>query len=421
MARGARRGVAQIAFGTAAGQAVLIAITPILSRLYDERDFAILQIFTGVVAFTAVLASLRLELAIPLAKDDHQARAVLRAGLIGAVVVACVVWVAGLATESLWARTVPLRGLADAWWLVPFTLAAIAVFQLVSAVLVRAERYRDLATRNTLQSLGTAAAQLGFGFGGMRPFGLLLGLSIGRMFGLASVFGRRRLFSRHPDSDEQNRPVTIRDMLAALKRFRRFPLVTTWSGLMNVAGQYAPFFVFALLYTDRQTGWLAFTARVLALPVTVVGQAVAQVFIGRGANAQRGETGDLPRLTGLAVKRLAVVGVLPAVALAALAPWAFDLIFGSNWHRAGQYAQVMAVAFLAQFVAGPIANVFNLLERQGVALLSDSVRLVLVVAAPVVVWYLHGSDLMAVAAYAGVLTFSYLGVLALAWGVLRHA
>jgi O-antigen/teichoic acid export membrane protein len=210
-------------------------------------------------------------------------------------------------------------------------------------------------------------------------------------------------------------------MAGALRRFRRFPLVTTWSGLMNVAGQYAPFFVFALLYTEQQTGWLAFTARVLALPVTVIGQAVAQVFIGRGANAQRGATGDLPRLTGLAVKRLAMVGVLPAVALAVLAPWAFELIFGSNWHRAGQYAQVMAVAFLAQFVAGPIANVFNLLERQGVALLSDSVRLVLVVAAPVVVWYLHGSDLLAVAAYAGVLTFSYLGVLALAWGVLRHA
>jgi O-antigen/teichoic acid export membrane protein len=418
--RGARRGVAQIAFGTAAGQAVLIAITPILSRLYNESDFAVLQVFTGVAAFAAVLASLRLELAIPLAKDDHQARSVLRAGLIGAAVVACVVWVAGLATEPLWARTAPLQGLADAWWLVPFTLAAIAVFQLISAVLVRAERYGDLATRNTSQSLGTAAAQLGFGFGGMRPLGLLLGLSIGRMFGLASVFGRRRLFPPDPAS-EGRRPVTVTDMLGALRRFRRFPLVTTWSGLMNVAGQYAPFFVFALLYTEQQTGWLAFTARVLALPVTVIGQAVAQVFIGRGANAQRGATGDLPRLTGLAVKRLAMVGVLPAVALAVLAPWAFDLIFGSNWHRAGQYAQVMAVAFLAQFVAGPVANVFNLLERQGVALLSDSVRLVLVVAAPVVVWYLHGSDLLAVAAYAGVLTFSYLGVLALAWGVLRHA
>lgn len=418
---GARRGVAQIMLGTAAGQAVLIAITPILSRLYVAEDFAVLQIFTGVVAFTAVLASLRLELAIPLANDDHQARAVLRAGLFGAVVVAVGVWLAGLASEPLWARTDTLRGLAAAWWLVPFTLAAIAAFQLISAVLVRAERYRDLATRNTSQSLGTAAAQLGFGAGGMRPLGLLLGLGIGRMFGLASIFGRRRLFPNDSATEKTSRRVTARDLLAALKRFRRFPLVTTWSGLLNVAGQYAPFFVFALVYGDKATGWLAFTARVLALPVTVIGQAVAQVFIGRGANAQRGATGDLPRLTWLAVRRLALVGVLPAVALAVLAPWAFELIFGSNWHRSGQYAQVMAIAFLAQFVAGPVANVFNLLERQGVALLSDSVRLILVVAAPLVVWYLHGSDLVAVASYAGVLTFSYLGVLALAWGVLRHA
>lgn len=410
---GARRGVAQIALGTVAGQGLLIAISPILSRLYGPVDFGILQIFTGVVAITAVVASLRLELAIPLAEDDHQARAVLRAGLLAVVAVAVLVGLLGWASSGLWAEGRTLEGLAHAWWLVPFTLAAIAVFQLISAVLTRAQRYGDLAGRNAAQGIGTAAAQLGFGIAGMRPLGLLLGMSLGRLAGLATVFGRRALF------EDKTGRVTSRDVRAALRRFRRFPLVTTWSGVLNVCGQYAPFFVFAVTYGDKPTGWLAFTARLLAVPVTVIGQAVAQVFIGRGAAAQRDRTGELPRLVRLAVQRLALLGVGPAVLLAATGPWVFEFVFGAAWERSGQYAQVLAIAFLAQFVAGPIGNVFNLLERQGIALLLDAVRLALVIAAPTAVWLAGGSDLAGVTAYAVVLTFSYVGVIVLSWRVLR--
>ena len=71
-------------------------------------------------------------------------------------------------------------------------------------------------------------------------------------------------------------------------------------------------------------------------------------------------------------------------------------------------------------MASPIGNVFNLAERQGVALVWDALRLVLVVAVPTLVWSLGGSDVLGVTAYAAVLVFSYVGVLVLAWWVLRR-
>ena len=424
---GARRGVAEIILGTVVGQGVLVASAPVLSRLYDPADFALLQVFTGVVSIGAVLASLRLELAIPLARDRREARAVFRVGLVSLVAVATVVGLAGLATSDLWARGATLRALADLWWLVPFTVAALALFQLVSAVLIRSERYRDLAGRNAVQGVATAAAQLAFGLAGVRPLGLLLGMSLGRLTSLVSVVGRAPLFGRRAadaadvaDASDDHAPLTGADLRAALDRFRRFPLVTTWSALLNNAAQWAPAFVFPLTYGATAAGWLAFTMRLLTLPVTIVGQSVAQVFLGRGAAAQRSASGELPRLTWLAVRRLAAVGALPAVLLAVLGPWAFGWVFGSAWGPAGGYARVLAVAFFAQFVASPIGNVFNLAERQSVALVWDTVRLVLVVAAPTLVWSLGGSDLLGVLAYAGVLVFSYAGVLVLAWWVLRR-
>jgi O-antigen/teichoic acid export membrane protein len=106
--------------------------------------------------------------------------------------------------------------------------------------------------------------------------------------------------------------------------------------------------------------------------------------------------------------------------LSVAGPWAFGWVFGGQWERAGSYAQLLAVAFLAQFVASPVTNVLNLVERQGLALIWEVVRLVLVVGVPWLVWLLGGSDLAGVAGYAGVLVFSYGGVLALVWWVLRH-
>jgi O-antigen/teichoic acid export membrane protein len=414
---GARRGVVEIVLGTVVGQGVLVAGAPVLSRLYAPADFALLQLFTGVVAIGAVLASLRLELAIPLARDHRETRAVVRVGMVSAVAIAGVLGLAGYLTSPWWAHGDTLVGLRALWWLVPLTIVVLAVFQLVSAVLVRGERYRDLAGRNAAQGVGTAAAQLSFGLAGIRPLGLLLGLGLGRILALVSIVGRRRWFGPRHALDR----LTAADLRSALGRFRRFPAVTMWSALLNSAAQWAPAFVFPATFGATPAGWLAFTMRLLTLPATVIGQSVAQVFLGRGAAAQRADSGELPRLTWLAVRRLFLVGAGPAVALAVAGPWAFGWVFGSTWEESGVYARVLAAAFLLQFVASPIGNVFNLADRQGVALVWDTCRLILVVSVPTLVWALGGSDVLGVAAYSGVLVFSYAGVLGLAWWVLRRA
>jgi O-antigen/teichoic acid export membrane protein len=413
----ARRGVVEIVVGSALGLGLLVAISPVLSRLYDPADFAVLQLFTGVVSVGAVLATLRLELAIPLARDDRETRTVLHAGVLGSIVVAVLCWLLGQLAAPWWAVGQTLLDLRSVWWLVPVTVLAIAWFQLVSAVLVRAERYRLLAGRNTAQGVGTAVVQLGFGAAGAGAIGLLLGVAAGRLSGLLLVT-RRGMPGRAAGTRSR---VRLRDQLAAVSRFRRFPLITTWSALLNNAGQYAPYLVFALTFGPTATGWLAFTTRLLGLPVNAVGQAVAQVFLGRGARAGRTATGELPRLTWLAVRRLSLLGAGPALLVVVAAPWVFGWLFGAAWGPAGWYAQILAPAFFLQFVANPVSHVFNLVGRQALALGWEVVRFALVVGAPLLAWWAGGSDLVGVLAYAGSVAVSYAGVLALVWWVLRRA
>ncbi len=415
---GAKRGVVQIVLGTVLGQGLVVLISPILSRLYGPADFAVLQVFTGVVSVMAVLVTLRLELAIPLAKDDKEARSVFGAGLAATLIGSIVLGLAGWLTAPLWAHGQTLDALRAVFWIVPPTGAAIAAFQLVSAQLIRGERYRDLAVRNASQGVGTAAAQLGFGLLGMQHLGLLLGTGLGRLFGLASMRPRKR--TQSPDKQPVEK-LAVGDLTAAVSRFRRFPLVTTWSALLNNLSRYAAFPLFAVTFGVLSTGSLAFTTRLLALPVTVIGQAVAQVYLGRGAATQRTNPKDLPRLTWYATGRLALLGIVPTLVVILAGPWLFGVVFGQTWVRAGDYARILALAFLAQFVTTPATHVFNIVERQGLALIADSVRLVLVLGGPLLVWQLGGSDLAGVMAYAAAIFVSYLGVLGLVWWALRDA
>ena len=411
--QGARRGVVELVLGTVVGQGLVVALSPVLSRLYTPTDFAVLQMFTGVVSVAAVLATLRMEFAIPLAEEEREARAISATGLWATVLGSILVGVLGWLTADLWAHGASLQGLRDLFWMVPPTIAVLAAFQIVSHSLVRQERYRDLAVRNAAQGVGTAAGQIGLGLAGLQPLGLLLGMGAGRAFGLVAM--RRRRSGPPPEGR-----IRFAEMTAVLGRYRRFPLLNSPSTLINRIGQYAPYAVFGVTFGAPAMGLLTFAARLLAFPVQMVAQAVTQVYFGRGASTLRENPAEVPRLTRLATSRLALYAAGPTALVALLAPWLFPIVFGEAWAQAGTFLALLAIGSFAQLVAAPAGFVFVLLERQDVALAWEVVRLLMVLAAPYLAWAFGGSVLVGVAAYTLALVLSYLGVMVLAWWVMRR-
>jgi len=67
------RSAAVLVSGTAAGQALVILSSPILTRFYSPGDFGVLAVYAAVLAFVVRISSLRYELAIPLPRTDGSA------------------------------------------------------------------------------------------------------------------------------------------------------------------------------------------------------------------------------------------------------------------------------------------------------------------------------------------------------------
>jgi len=89
-------------------------------------------------------------------------------------------------------------------------------------------------------------------------------------------------------------------------------------------------------------------------------------------------------------------------------PQLFVFVFGQRWMEAGDYARLLAVAYLAQFVVTPVASTLYLLERQGQQLGWAAVRLTLTAGGPIVCAALHAPIKMAIIGLACGHVLSYL-------------
>lgn len=386
-----RRGVLTILAGTATGQLVALLAAPLLTRLYSPEDFGVLSILSALIVTGGTVAAFRFELAIPLPERERDAYSLVILGLISCVFTATagtlVVAAAGDAVAGAFDQPQLLPWL----WLVPLMAAVMGVYLVLNQLAIRMRRYRAVGRRNLVHSVTMVTAQVAAGAASFRPGGLVVGLAFGQAAGALSLVSGAGL------SGSEARAGRRKECLqSAALRYRGFPLVLAPSGLLNALGLQLPILLIAYWYGSEVAGWLGLTQRVLALPVTLIGTAVAQVYLGELARAVRSD----PRRAILLFRRgthvLVAVAAVIAVALTVLGPWAFSTLFGSQWEESGLYARALALALAAQLVAVPLSQTLVTLERQWLQVAWDVLRVTTVFAAVAIAVAQEASALTAV-------------------------
>jgi lipopolysaccharide exporter len=381
------RSVLTLASGTAVSQLILALSTPVLTRLYSPADYGTLAVYAATVTVLLVVASLRYELAIPLPEDDTLAGSLLGltllivAGMTAGLIL--LVWLAG----ERFIAAVRVPALRPYLWLVPLGFAGAGLYQALSYWAIRRRAFGRVARTKLTQGFGQVTTQLACGFAGLGAPGLLVGDVVGRVaggggLGLAAL--RDRPFAG----------MTRGTMAAAAARYRRFPLITTWSGLLNVGSLQLPSILFAAFFGAAAAGLYALSYKMLVLPTMLLGQSVAQVFLSRAAIAAR-DPAELRRLTERTALLLFGVG-LPLFAVVALGgPDIFGTVMGRRWEQAGRYAQVLAPWFVLWLVSSPLSGLLNVREWQGWALAFSAGEFALRLGSLLVGWR-TGSPMLAV-------------------------
>lgn len=343
--------------GTAAAQALTILALPVLTRLYSPEEFSILAVYIALLTMISVIACLRLEIAIPLPQDDAEAANLLALALGLALGSALLVGVCVFAFGGWFFGALGQPHLRPYGWLLPFGVWLAGSYAALQFWSTRKKRFPTIARTRMMQAGSGLGAQLGLGWAGAGPVGLLLGHAL--MAGAGGVNLARQVWRRDRPA---LRGISRAGMAQALRQYRRFPQYSTWEALADNASVQIPMVLIAVLLVGPEAGFILLATRAMGAPVTLLGKTIAQVYLSRAPEEMR--AGRLPEFTTDVLKGLARVAVAPLVFIAVIAPPAFALVFGEEWRRAGELVMWMTPWFILKLLCWPVSMVMHVKMMQ---------------------------------------------------------
>lgn len=362
--RGFARGFWALAGATLGSQVVVVAVAPILSRLYSPEEFGYFGIFVMGVVLLGLIGSMRYELALPIARTEPEARAILvLCGL-------CVLIVTGLFSGA-----VATWELARGWGrsdVDAFTLGAWMVAALAFNVAGTLEYW--CVRRGALEVNGIArvvfvvtqgTVQVLCGIAGWTAHGLVTGFVV-------SQFARLTFTASRVDAWAElvREPPNREELVEIGKTYWRFPAFAAPSSLMWEAVQLAPVGLLAAIYDTYTAGLFGFAQRILEAPVRLLSYAASLAFL---SEARTLSPSGVRRLFAATVVRFVILGVLGLGPIIVIGPELFAIVFGRPWREAGEIAQWLVPFQLARFVAGAGSNVLTLYQRTDLQLVAAAV------------------------------------------------
>lgn len=353
------RNVLTLMSGTVFAQALMILVAPVLTRLYSPEEFGLFALYFSLLSILGVFSCGRYELAIVLPKKEEEAANIFVLSLIICLFTSLITFPPFLFFRSHIAVILKNPTLSPWLFILPFQLFVQGVFLSFNYWGSRQKQFGRLATRQITQSSGTALSQIGLGFllkG--QGSGLILGALTGQTFATARLAWQ----TLKDDGSLIRTSFSLKAQRELLFRYRDFPLFSTWTGFMNTLSTMLPALLLGYYFSPAIVGFYSLGHRVLSLPMTLIGGALAQAFYPHAAEAFH--SGRLPETTQKAFTFLMELGLLPFALLSLLAPDAFKLIFGSQWETAGIYVRWLSLWIFLVFVSSPLSSIYMVLGRQ---------------------------------------------------------
>lgn len=410
------RSVAVLAGGTALAQLIVVVTSPLLTRLYTPADFGVLSVYVSLLTFLLGISSLRYHLAIPLVSNTNA----LASLLVFSCLVVCgfvlVVLVGIVFLSEEITRWTNAPGLKPFLWFLPIGLAGASVIQVLTAWAVRSDRFSTLARVRIRQSASQVAVQIGLSFLSPAGLGLIVGDAVGRAAGGLSL---ARLALN--DIRDELPHVTTRSMVQIAHQFRRFPLISTWTGIIASTGAQIPTIMVSAFYGAHVVGWFGLCQRLLSMSFVLVASSIGTVFLSESAKVRLNNPDQLMSLFRATVKRSCVLALLLVAGVVIFAPIVIGPLLGNNWAEAGRYAQILAIASGFQFVNRAVSSASTVLERQDLDLIAEIAWTIAATCSLLVARWLEVTPFNAVVIYSVAISVGSLICLGLSWYAITDA
>lgn len=342
--------------GNTLSQLFPFLFAPVLSRIFAPTDFAIFANFMAIVSMLGIVASGRLELAIPIPAEKDKAQNIAHTGLLITVVIGALSLMIPLFSSDV-SRFYGDEALSAYLWLVPLSVVSYGILGIANNWNLRIEKYKTISLGKVVQSIvnNGGAALLGYLSFGVK--GLIVGWLLSQYANIFVLI--LNLKRKHERSD-----LGLQSAKTTLKEYKDFPLINSLHAFTDIfVSQFLLFWAISSYFGLPELGFFAVMHKYVRAPISLISSSVSQLFFVEATKAlNKGE--NIMPIALKTVKTSLFFGVPFLVVLLLFGPVLFQWYLGDVWIESGIYAQYMTPVFLFMFMTSPISILPIIMKEQ---------------------------------------------------------
>jgi O-antigen/teichoic acid export membrane protein len=355
--------VSLLALGGIISQAIGILALPVTSRLFPPEAFGIQTVFLSAAGILASFASLKYELAIMLPPDDRDAAGILALSMLILCIFTGITGVIVLISGEGILNLLHLPKLRTFLPLIPLGVFLTGGMNILNLWMLRRKQFGEvsgvrIAGKASQTSYAIGSGALGHGSGGALIVSSLLEAGIQTvLYSFSTARKAGILFSR----------LSFSGLKTIALRYIRFPLYTSWSGLLNTISLTAPAILVAMFFGMEAGGYYSRALALIQVPMFFLGDSIRDVFFSR-AGSMKAAGEDISEFLDGIVRRVIGIILLPVLMVLLIGPEIFIVIAGKEWFAAGVYSRILTPWMFFGFISMPLGVLLYIHERQNVLL-----------------------------------------------------
>lgn len=344
--------------GAGLAQAIPIAISPLLTRLYTPEDFGILALFVSIATIVSTFITGRYELAIMLPKSDRDAFHIFALSAALSFLVSVLIFILIALFADWFAALLRAPELANWLYWIPISTMLTGIYTTFNYWSNRKAYYRSLASSRIIQAGSSSVPQLVGGYAKIGSAGLVMGQLVGQL--IATSFLALLVYQK--DGQYLKNICWLRTLVLA-RKYKNFPKYLILAHSLNTASGQMPTILLGSIFNVAAAGYYMLTQRVMGVPTALLAGALGDVFRQEASKAYS-ISGACSEIYAITFKRLLLIGAPSFLIFFLVAPELFSLAFGEDWAVAGGYARILTPMYFLQFVTSPLSSMFMIAQKQ---------------------------------------------------------
>jgi O-antigen/teichoic acid export membrane protein len=360
------RNVLTLMTGTTIAQAIPLAISPILTRIYTPEDFGLLALFISIVSIMAVISTGKYELAIILPKVNTYGFQLLSLALMISFIVSIFYLFSILSISIFYSFDI-------VYFLLPFTILFIAFNNTFDKYNNRIKNYKLMSYQRLIKTTVESVISIFLMF----IFSIKSGMIWGFIFGYF-ISSFTMLYINYKSFKKLKLNPSINKIKVLAKRYINFPKYSMPHTFLNTLSANIPIFLIPLFYTSFTLGLYAFGLKIVQAPLSIISSAMFNV-LGQKMAEEYSNDREIKTLFVSLVQKLFIVTLL-LIPVFIYMNDIFFIIFGEEWKKAGYFIQIMSPWILLVFIMSPLSTIPQIYNKQKKALKIEIFRIILQIA-----------------------------------------